>query len=459
LVASLLATCSAPPSVLEQIAHIGELRVVTRNTPTAFYYGADEPRGIEYELVRGFAEKLGVRLRMYIGEQVHSDVANGKAHIAAANLSVADTRKHAIAFGSAYQTIEPQVIYRRGTKQPAEVAELRGARIEIAAGSSHSTLLEKMRADEPLLTWIEDGEAGTEELIRRVADGEVDYTIADSHEFAMIRHFYPEARVAFTLGEPNEVAWVLPKGADGLRETIAAYFAEIEATGELAAILDRYYAPSRDFDYVGSRAFVRHFKSRLPLYRELFREAAETTGTDWRLLAAMAYQESQRGLKRFCQPQPHIVLDLEAIHDRVDAMLFSQVECWRLVELVHLAIDACANKTLRHQICHQLHVLALAVADHRREQHQAGALGQCEHLVHHLADRLRFKVGVVIGASWNAGASIQQSQVVVNFGHCADCGTRVVRGRFLLDRDRRRQAVNVIDVGFLHHRQELSSVG
>jgi len=322
----LLATCSAPPSVLEQIAQIGELRVVTRNTPTAFYYGADEPRGIEYELVRGFAEKLGVSLKIFIGEHVHADVASGKAHIAAANLSVADTRKHAIAFGSAYQSIVPQVIYRRGTKRPADVADLHGGRLEIAAGSSHSMLLEKMRADEPLLTWIENDATSTEELVRRVADGEIDYTIADSHEFAVIRHFYPEARAAFTLGEPIDVAWVLPEGADDLRELIAAYFAEIEATGELAAILDRYYAPSRDFDYVGSRAFVRHFEARLPLYRDLFKAAAEATGTDWRLLAAMAYQESHwnpeatsptgvRGMMMLTER----TADMMGVKDRLDA--------------------------------------------------------------------------------------------------------------------------------------------
>ena len=54
---AMLSTCSSPPSVLERILRSGELKVVTRNTPAAFYYGADEPRGIEYELARGYAEK------------------------------------------------------------------------------------------------------------------------------------------------------------------------------------------------------------------------------------------------------------------------------------------------------------------------------------------------------------------------------------------------------------------
>src|SRR5262245_64182599 len=85
----LLGTCSSPPSVLDRILRSGELRVVTRNSPAAFYYGADEPRGIEYELARGFAERLGVGLRIGIAGEVYPDLASGKAQIAAASLTVA----------------------------------------------------------------------------------------------------------------------------------------------------------------------------------------------------------------------------------------------------------------------------------------------------------------------------------------------------------------------------------
>jgi membrane-bound lytic murein transglycosylase F len=286
----LLGTCSSPPSVLDRILRSGELRVVTRNSPAAFYYGADEPRGIEYELARGFAERLGVGLRIYIADQVYPDLASGKAQIAAASLTVAD-RRDTVTFGPAYQDIQPQLIYRLGGKRPRDVSALVGSKLEVAADSAHAALLSDLRAQEPLLTWIED-QASAEELIRRVADGEIDYTIADSHLFELLRHFYPDLRVAFGLGPPTHVAWALPKGADTLREAIASYFAEIQATGELQGILDRYYFASREFDYVGSRAFVRHATTRLPRYRDVFLDAAHTTGVDWRLLAALAYQES-----------------------------------------------------------------------------------------------------------------------------------------------------------------------
>ena len=288
----MLSTCSSPPSVLERILRSGELRVVTRNTPAAFYYGADEPRGIEYELARGYAEKLGVSLRIYIDDQVFPDLVSGKAQIGAASLTVADARRDSVTFGPGYQQIEPLIVYRRGTPRPRKLADLVGGQLEVVASSSHAALLEKLRAQEPLLTWIEHTQRSSEELIRRVAEGEIDYTVADSHLYELLRHFYPDLRVAFPLGPTDRIAWALPKDDEPLRESIAAYFAEIEATGELKQILDRYYFASSEFDYVGSRAFVRHVNTRLPRYRDFFLKAERSTGIDWRLLAAISYQES-----------------------------------------------------------------------------------------------------------------------------------------------------------------------
>jgi membrane-bound lytic murein transglycosylase F len=288
----LLSTCSTPPSVLERILRTGELTVVTRNTPAAFYYGAEEPRGVEYELARGYAEKLGVGLRIYIDDQVFPDLISGKAEIGAASLTIAEARRDTIAFGPGYQEIQPLIVYRSGTPRPRKLADLNNGRLEVVASSSHAALLTDLRAEEPLLTWIEQSQRSSEELIRRVADGEIDYTVADSHLYELLRNFYPELRVAFPLGPTDHVAWALPKGDDALRESIAAYFAEIEANGELQRILDRYYFASSEFDYVGSRAFIRHVNTRLTHYRDFFLEAERSTGTDWRLLAAIAYQES-----------------------------------------------------------------------------------------------------------------------------------------------------------------------
>jgi membrane-bound lytic murein transglycosylase F len=221
-------------------------------------------------------------------------VIEGRAHIAAAGLTATDPRVAMVDFSPGYETTEQQVIYRRGTRRPREVSDLLGGRLEVVAGSAYAAELERLRAHDPLLTWVENPTAGAEELIRRVTSGDIDYTVIDSNVFAILRQFHPEAGVAFGLGNDSQLAWALPRNESALREAVAAYFAQITASGHLAQVLDRYYVAfsADDFDYVGSRAFIDHFRSRLPEYRDYFLEAQRETGIDWRLLAAMAYQES-----------------------------------------------------------------------------------------------------------------------------------------------------------------------
>jgi hypothetical protein len=58
-----------------------------------------------------------------------------------------------------------------------------------------------------------------------------------------------------------------------------------------------------------------------------------------------------------------------------------------------------------------------------------------------------------------AGAAEQQAQVVLDLGDRAHGRAGVVAGRLLVDRDRRRQALDRIDIGLVDLAQELARVG
>jgi membrane-bound lytic murein transglycosylase MltF len=271
------------------------LRVITQNTPTTFYYGATERYGIEYELARAFADHIGVRLELTTAEQlgdIYPALENGDAHIGAAGLLQSELFRDEIVFGPGYQSVSANVIYRMGEKRPDSLQELAGSSLEVRAGSSYAYLLRDTARDLPELGFAENPSASAETLMRRVADGTVDFAIVKSNEFNLLRHYYPEIQVAFELPASAELAWALPREAAGLQEAVGEFFAGIRATGELDAILDRYYDAAPDFDFVGARAFVRHLNQRFPDYQTSFEAAERETGIDWRLLAAIAYQES-----------------------------------------------------------------------------------------------------------------------------------------------------------------------
>lgn len=295
VVGTLLGSCAPETSLIDQIRSLGELRVVTQNGPTTYYYGANERRGIEFDLAEAFADHLGVRLNVTVADQLANvvpSVSKLDAHVAAAGLSVTAERRNSVDFGTPYENVSAQLIYKMGTRRPRSLARLAGKNIEVRAGSSHVSILDEAARDIDGLEFTENANASAETLMRRVASGDIDFAVVNSNEFELLQHYYPSVRTALSLGEANQLAWALPKGARGLQEEVDKFFAKITATGELQQVLDRYYKVSRDFDFVGSRAFVRHLRDRFPMYQESFEQAAAETGIDWRLLAAIAYQES-----------------------------------------------------------------------------------------------------------------------------------------------------------------------
>ncbi|HXW11062.1 MAG TPA: membrane-bound lytic murein transglycosylase MltF [Steroidobacteraceae bacterium] len=294
----LLATCSQPPPLLQQILERGELRVVTRNSPDAYYLGSQGPEGPAYDLASRFADQLGVPLRLYTvktREAAIEEVAAGRAHVAAAGLSTGVILPKGTQFGPGYQRVREHLLYRRRGARPANILQAARGQIEVATGSAHLRTLEDLRLANPELAWVEREDTDTEEILAEVSQGAVQYTLATSTEFALNRSVHPELAIALDLSPERALAWVVStSGHDTtLLDRVNAYFALARREGAIAALLDRYYGKDERFDYLLSRNFMEHLESRLPRYIAWFQEAAQEHGLDWRLLAAMGYQESK----------------------------------------------------------------------------------------------------------------------------------------------------------------------
>ncbi|HLP31418.1 MAG TPA: membrane-bound lytic murein transglycosylase MltF [Geothrix sp.] len=291
-----LQACSQADTQLERVLQKGELRIITRNAATTYYEGPEGPRGIEYELAQGFAESLGVKLKVVpaanVADVLHR-LGEGDGDLAAAGLTDTPAREVEFRFTPPYQTITQQVVYRVGSRRPATPADLKG-KMEVVSDSSHAERLKALRGSYPSLAWDENGSVDSEELLALVWDRVVDYTVADSNELALNQRFYPELRVAFDISDAQPLAWAFRKESDdSLYLAAVDYFQRIEEDGTLSRLVERNYGHVENFDYVGSRTFQRHVEARLPSYQPFFQRAAMDNDLDWRLLAAMAYQESQ----------------------------------------------------------------------------------------------------------------------------------------------------------------------
>lgn len=287
---------------LDTVKRSRELRVVTYTSTTTYYETPEGPTGFEYDLAKAFADHLGVRLRIIAADRfgdVLPRLLNGEADFAAAGITDTEARRAQVRFTPPYQKIRQQVVYRAGAIRPAKVEELLGREIEVHAGTNFVERLQALKQIHPDLEWSENPEKNVEDLLQLVWEGLLDLTIADSNIVAVNRQYFPELHVAFDLHKPEPLAWAFPLSADNsLYDAAVDFFETHGRTGVLAQLVDRYYGPAARSNSVNLTVYRARIQNRLPQYQQLIQEAAKKYSLDWRLLAAVAYQESYWDPKR-----------------------------------------------------------------------------------------------------------------------------------------------------------------
>ncbi len=292
-------------SILERIKQDGKLIVVTRNSPTTYYKGPHGEKGLEYELTRRFARYLGVSLQFIVPEKYEEILpllVKGKAHIAAAGLVITEKSKKYVKYGPVYQNITHQVVYRLGTRRPTKIEHILNSKIKVMSGSAHADRLRQLKKRYSKLQWQETREKETEEIMDMVWRKKIEYTIADSNEVAVMQRYYPELRVGFELNKRDKnkkvitqkLAWAFPKNTDNsLYHAAIKFFRKLQDRGELEQVRERYYGHVEDqFNYWRITTIKKHIKVRLQKYKRVFKREAKKKNLDWRLLAAIGYQES-----------------------------------------------------------------------------------------------------------------------------------------------------------------------
>ncbi len=293
----MLGACVEKPSTLERVKEDGVLRVITRNSPATYFQDRNGETGFEYELVQRFADDLGVKLQIETADNL-DDLFNqlGQPNgpvLAAAGLVSSEQRKQQVRFSHPYLEVTPQIIYRNGKPRPTDAGDLVGKRILVLKGSSHPEQLAELKKQYPALQYEESDQVEVVDLLRMVDEGQIDLTLVDSNEVAMNQVYFPNVRVAFDLGDGRDQRWAVAAGEDNsLLNEINEFIDKVHKNGTLQRLKDRYYGHVDVLGYVGAYTFAQHLQQRLPRYENHFKTSAKKEQVDWRLLAAIGYQES-----------------------------------------------------------------------------------------------------------------------------------------------------------------------
>jgi len=277
--------------------HKSYLKVLTRISLNTHFESDEGPSGFEYALLDRFAKSIGKELKITTTDSLNdlfNRLERKEAHLASAGLSATKEHRRRFAYTEPYLQSQPYVVYRVGNKRPRSPADLIGKDIIVVADSAHSAILENMRNIHPGIQWRELNNVDYTDVLGRIEDSEVDYSILDATDFLLHQGFFPRVKKALKIGSESSFAWALPKALEGsdLHRAANQFIQQIKADGTLAKLEEQYFGQVAHINQVAANEFDKNIDAQLPLYLDNIKAAAQLFNMDWRLLAAVSYQES-----------------------------------------------------------------------------------------------------------------------------------------------------------------------
>ncbi|WP_321493203.1 membrane-bound lytic murein transglycosylase MltF [uncultured Desulfobacter sp.] len=281
-------------NTIEKIRRTGQLRLITCKALNTFYLYNNIPMGFEYDLAREFAKFINVDLDVITPgwNNMFAYLQQGKGDFIAAGLSITAPRLEYADFSIPYMTIQQRIIHHNLIFSPKDINDMAYRTFHVRRGTSYHYRLAQLKNSGVDLKYVLHNNTPTEELISMVHDREIKFTIADSNVALLNRRFFPDIRIGIPIQERESLAWAVRKNDPEMLKQINKFFLHAIDTGILKRITSKYYDNIENFDVYELKKFHERVANRLPQYKDLIKEESAKHGFDWRLVAAMVYQES-----------------------------------------------------------------------------------------------------------------------------------------------------------------------
>lgn len=321
LVFALLSSCNQSQRVnfttdpevefdLDAILERGYITALVDNNSVSYFIYKGQPMGYEYELLTRFAKhlKVGLKIKVTSGIDRAIDQLNkGEGDIIAFPLTITKERQKYVTFSKPHFNSYQVLVQRKPDnwrqmtldnindsliRNPIELID---KEVFVLAGSSFENRLKHLSEEigGDILIRPDTASSESESLIRKVAMGEIDYTVAD-HMIARVNaSYYPDLDVNTPVSVAQQVGWAARKNAPGLLGAINQWLGEIKKEATFMVIYNRYFKSPRTSLVRMKSDYSSMGGNKLSPFDSLIRQGADTLGWDWRLLASLIYQESR----------------------------------------------------------------------------------------------------------------------------------------------------------------------
>lgn len=301
------------PVVTKDLADVktsGILNVVTTYSSTSYFLYKGQPMGYEYDLLKRFAKHLGLELNIRVSNDVDTMfhyLNTGKVDLIAHGLTVTGKRKEQVQF-SDYLYLTHQVLVQkkpdnwRKLKWSAlqrslihDAIDLIGDTVSVRINSSYMTRLDNLSDEMGGKIHVDTlpGHLSTDRIIEMVANGDLKYTVADNNIANISASYYPELDIRVPVSFSQRMAWAVRKSSPELENALNEWIKEMKDGVAYYVIFNKYFKNERDFRRRENSEFFSLNHNRISEYDELIKSNTQNLGWDWRLMAALVYQESK----------------------------------------------------------------------------------------------------------------------------------------------------------------------
>ena len=299
---------SAVSADFDQIKKRGKLIAVTDFNSTNYFIYKGEPMGFNYELLRTFADHIGIDIEIVTENHIEHaiDMLNsGEADLIAMGLTVNSTRRKEILFTESIDETRQVLIQRRPRSWRSMTAaaidkklirnqlDIAGKTVYVQEGSAHAERMVTLGNEIGDSIIIVKVPFDSEQLIKSVAEGEIDYAVCDENVARVNATYFPQIDISTPVSFPQKLAWSLRKNnSELLLDELNSWIQAYKKTGSYALLHSKYYRNSRSGIIIRSDYYSLK-TGKVSKYDDLIREFSDTIKWDWRLLASLIYQESR----------------------------------------------------------------------------------------------------------------------------------------------------------------------
>jgi membrane-bound lytic murein transglycosylase F len=294
---------------LDAILAEGKIRAVTNVNQTSYFIYKGEPMGFHFELLKKFADHLELELELVTSNDIDEALGflqAGTVDLVAIGLSVSADRKEMMQFTDPLIQTSQVLVQRKPagwTRMTADAVsdnlvrnqlDLAGKTVYVQKGSSYAQRLYNLERESGMDISVIEVPYDAEELARQVARGEIEYTVCDDYMSNIIRSLYPDLDMSTPVSFPLNIAWSVNKeGTDALVAELNSWIMGFRTTREYARLERKYFSGSRPASIAGSEYFATNSAGKVSPFDEIIQRCSESIGWDWRLVAALIYQESR----------------------------------------------------------------------------------------------------------------------------------------------------------------------